>query len=155
TFTMKFLGHDVDGRTGPEKSLALGAGRSVTYPDLLGTVFGLSEAYGAIQIRSTNASLAITSQTSTPAHNGTYGQSVPAFTQDDLVAVGSLRVFPLIREDDLFRTNLVLLNAADFAVEVEAKLVASDGKELGVTRYSLPPLGMTQINRLPLDFGVT
>ena len=156
TFTLKFLSHDVDGRPADEKALALAAGKSVTDPDLLGTVFGIAEGYGAIQIYSANASLAINSQTSTPAPSGTHGQSVPTFTSGDLVVTGSPRVFPLIREDDIFRTNLVLTNAVDFAIEVEARLFSFDGKELGgVRRYGLPPLGMTQINRLPLDFGVT
>lgn len=154
TFTLKFLGHDVDGRSGTEKSVLLAAGKSARYPDVLGTVFGLSEDYGAIQVNSPNARLAFSSQTSTPGANGTYGQSVPAFTSDDLIQAGLPRTFPLIREEDVYRTNLVLTNAADFALEVEARLLRFDGEELGVRRYSLPPLGMSQINRVPLDFGV-
>src|ERR1035437_3329754 len=38
--TLKFLGHDKDGTTGATSTLNLAAGASVTYPDVLGSVFG-------------------------------------------------------------------------------------------------------------------
>ncbi len=51
-FTMKFLGHDQDGSSGPEQTFNLEAGRSVTYFDVLGSVFGQTSNYGAIRIAS-------------------------------------------------------------------------------------------------------
>ena len=63
---VRFLGHDADGRSGADRSFLLAAGRSVTYADVLGSLFGYGEAWGAVQLRSASPSLVATSQTWTP-----------------------------------------------------------------------------------------
>ena len=155
SFTLKFLGHDTDGRDGAEKTFSLAAGRSATYADVLGSVFGLSGTYGAVRISSDSGAIAVTSQTSTPAPGGgTFGQSVPAFAEADLVRAGEARTILAVREDASFRTNLVLANATDAALDVDASLVAEDGALLGTRRVPLPPAGMTQVSRVVRELGV-
>lgn len=155
TFTLKFLGNGVDGRSGAEQTFALGAGKSATYADVLGGVFGLTSAFGAIQVKADTAALAVSSQTWTPGGGGTFGQSVPAAGASDLIASGGTRSISAVREDTSFRTNLVLANAGETSVDVDVTLVGDDGATLKAKRYTLPPLGMTQVSRVVADLGVT
>ena len=155
TLGIRFLGHDGDGTGGPEKSFSLAAGKGVTYTDLLGSVFGLTSGYGAIRISSSTAALAVSSQTSTPAGGGgTFGQSVPAFSDAELVRTGMPRTILGVREDAAFRTNLILANATETALDVDVALVSEAGAPLGSKRVPLPPLGMTQVSRVVRDLGV-
>lgn len=151
---LKFLDHDVDGRNGAEQSFSLAAGRSVTYADVLGSVFGVSSGYGAIRVASSSAALAVAGQTSTPSPGGgTFGQSVPAVGAADLVGAAPRSILG-VREDAAFRTNLILANATETPLDVDVALVAETGASLGTKRYARPPLGMTQVTRVVRDLGV-
>ncbi len=154
-FTMRFLGHDADGRTGSVKTMGVGAGKTVTYTDVLGSVFGMSTGYGAIRIVADGAGLVVMGQTSTPGAGGTVGQSVPAFRSTDLVRQGSPQVITPVQNDAAFRTNLILANANESALDVDVSLVSDAGKLLGARTYSLPPLGMTQVTGVVKDLGVS
>lgn len=153
---LKFLGNGTDGRQGTEILSFLGAGKSVTYVDVLGSVFGLSSGFGALRIASSSPSINIVGQTSTPASGGgTYGQSVPAFGSADQITNGTVRTITAIAETDSFRTNLILANATEFESVVDVSFLSDTGTTLGSKSYSLPPLGMTQITRIVRDMGVT
>ena len=155
TLGLKFLGHDTDGRAGAEKSVTLGGGKAVTWADVLGSVFGLSTDWGAVRVASSTPSLFVSGQTSTPDPSaGTYGQSVPAFADGDLVRAGSSRTILGVREDAAFRTNLVLSNATESSLDVDVALVADTGATLATGRWSLFPLGMTQVTRVVRELGV-
>ncbi len=164
-YTMKFLGHDADGTNGP-KSLeyTLGSNQSVTYEDVLGSVFGQPDrSYGAIQVNASVSTLAILGQTATPVltdwascvATGSFGQSVPAFASADLVSAGSPKVIVGVREDATFRTNLILTNAGTASVDVAATLFAPSGAVLGSATWTLPPLGMTQRTQFARELGAT
>ena len=155
TLWVRFLGHDADGRSGPERTFLLAAGRSVTWADLLGSLFGLGDAWGAVQLRSASASLVATSQTSTPGGGGTFGQSVPLVAETELVRSGTTRTIPAVREDASFRTNLVLANGGTSAVDVAVSLVSETGATLGARTWSLLPLGMTQVSHVARALGVS
>ena len=154
-FTIQFLGHDADGRTGPTSTLRLASNRAVTYTDVLGSLFGVTTGYGAIRITSDSASLKVAGLTSTPPPDGrgSVGQSVPAFTDASYATPASPRSLIGLREDATFRTNLVLANASDFAVQVVLSLVGSDGVTLGTATRDLPPLGMTQVPSVVTALG--
>ncbi|MFN7989646.1 MAG: metallophosphoesterase [Thermoanaerobaculia bacterium] len=156
SLTLKFLGHDADGTGGDEKSFSLAAGKSVTWGDVLGSVFGRATGWGAILLASSSPSLAVAGQTYTPhPGGGTFGQSVPAFASADLVKAGTPRAIVGVREDGAFRTNLILANATASSLDVDVSLVSEGGAALASKRYSLPPLGMTQVTRLVRDLGVS
>jgi hypothetical protein len=154
SLSLRFLGHDAEGGAGPVVSAALASGRSVTYDDVLASVFGLGKGWGAILVTSTAASLAVVAQTSTPGGGGTFGQAVPAFSEGDLVRVGVVRSIPAVREDREFRTNLVLVNATDAPLDVDVTLLDSAGASLAWRRVPLLPLGMTQLTRVVRELGV-
>lgn len=155
TLFVRFLGHDADGRAGSERTLGLAAGLSVTYVDVLGSLFGQGSAWGAIQLRSASPSLLVTSETSTPGGGGTYGQAVPAVLESDLVRNGAARTIAAVRENGSFRTNLVLANATEGPLSVDVALVSEAGATLGSRRFELLPLGMTQVSRVVRELGVS
>jgi hypothetical protein len=72
----------------------------------------------------------------------------------DLVRAGTPQVIHAIRQDAAFRTNLVLANATEAALDVDVALVGEDGTQLATKRYSLAPLGMTQVSGVVRDLGV-
>jgi photosystem II stability/assembly factor-like uncharacterized protein len=154
SFTMKFLGHDQDGSAGPEQTFNLESGRSVTYFDVLGTVFGQISSFGAIRITSDSPALDIVSVTSTPGFDGTLSQTIPAVFSSDLIPAGSSRSILYIRQGDGFRSNLVLASNADIPTTVDVSLISPEGVTLATKAYSVPPKGMTQIGRVVRDMGV-
>ena len=159
SFTLKFLGHDQDGTSGPERTFAVPAGATTTFADVLGSVFSQASAYGALRISSASPSLVAIAETSTPGFGGTFGQSVPGFGEHSrldtrYIVSGTVRSIAAVREDAAFRTNLVLANATAAAVDVDVALVGADGGSLGSKRYTLPPLGMTQVSRVVREFGI-
>jgi len=153
--TVKFLGHDADGRGGTQKSVTLAAGKAVTWEDVLGGLFGLTSGYGAIRVVSPDVPLVVAGETSTPGPaGGTFGQSVPASGADGLVENGAPRSIAGIREDAKFRTNLVLANATEADVVVDVRLLSATGAPLAAGSWTLPPLGMTQVTQVVRDLGV-
>jgi acetyl esterase/lipase len=151
---LRFLGHDADGTTGPSRSVSLAAGRSLAYEDVLADVFGVAEGYGGLLVSSPAPGLVVLAQTSTPGAGGSYGQAVPAFAEADLVTEARSLTIPGVREDDSFRTNLVLANATESEVEVDVAFVDPGGATLATRRLALSPLGMTQATRVARSMGV-
>lgn len=153
--TVKFLGHDVDGRNGVEKTVNVGAGQAVSFEDVLGSLFGIGSGYGALRVSSTSA-LAVLGQTFTPGPSGgTFGQSVPAMGEDDWIDGLNPRAIAAVREDARFRTNLILANASTTSLQVNVALLDATGAQLASKSYTLLPLGMTQVTQVVRDLGVT
>jgi hypothetical protein len=150
--TLKFLGHDGDGRSGDEKSLSVRGGAVVDLPDVLGTLFGRIQDFGAIKITTSSASVGVESETSTPSSGGTVGQALPAFGPADFVGAAPKTLAP-VRENALFRTNLVLANATEAPLTAHVVLYAADGTLIGSRDADLPPLAMTQINHVASALG--
>jgi len=158
--TVKFLGHDTDGRSGEEKPVIIPAGVLVEYPDVLKSLFGRDLDWGAILVTSSSMSVSVQSETSTPAvSRGSVGQALPALGPPDYASATPKTLAP-VRENAFFRTNLVLANPTEIPVTVHVALFAADGAPLGAQDVSLPPLGMTQLSGIaallgaaPLDTG--
>ena len=154
SFTLKFLGNNQDGSDGPEKSFNLDPGKSRTFVDVLGSEFNETSNFGAIRITSNSSTLDVVSVTSTPGFGGTFGQTIPAVSFADLISAGSSRSILYIREGDGFRSNLILASGSFVSTDVEVALVSPAGATLATKTYSVPPNGMTQINRVVRDMGV-
>jgi hypothetical protein len=95
--------------------------QSVTYEDVLGSVFSLANGnYGAIRVTANVPSLNVLGQTATPVltdwkscvSSGFFGQSVPAVPASGLITAGTTRFHRGIRDDAAFRTNLILATPA-------------------------------------------
>ncbi len=155
SFTLKFLGNNRDGSSGPEKTFNLEPGKSTTFFDILSSVFNQTNDFGAIRITSSTSLLDVVSVTSTRGFGGTLGQSIPALSESDLIPAGSTRSILYIREGDGFRSNLVLASNAPTSTTVDALLVSAAGAVLATKSYSVPPDGTIQINRFVRDMGVS
>ncbi len=153
--SLRFLGHERDGRTGVEKSFTLAAGATIGYADVLSSAFALSDDYGAILISSNVATLVVESTTSTPGGGGEFGQGLRATGRNELVGDDHARSLVGVRDDSRFRTNLVLANAVEAAIDVDLNLFAGDGSVLGSLRVHLEPLGMKQVNEVSRALGAT
>lgn len=153
TATVKFLGHSGDGRGGPERSVTLGPGEAQRWSDVLGSLFGLVADWGPILVRSESSALVVQGETSTPGGGGTYGQSVPAFAPADLVGATPRSILG-VRQDGSFRTNLMLANATEGAIDVDVAVVAASGATLASSRVAVGPLSFAQRN-VANDLGVS
>ncbi len=119
---LQFLDNNQDGRNGIQKTLTVAAGKSAVFSDVLGTLFGVTDGYGAIRVTSASGALAIESQTSTRSLNGgSYGQSVPAMRHEEWIVHGMPRTLVGIREDSQFRTNLIVTNATEELIEADVR----------------------------------
>ena len=153
--SLRFLGHDRDGRTGAQKSFTLAAGATISFTDVLSSAFALTDDYGAILISSNVATLVVESTTSTPGGGGEFGQGLRATERNELVGDDHARSLVGVRDDSSFRTNLVLTNAVEKEIDVDLNLFAGDGSVLGSLRVHLAPLGMTQVNGVSGALGAT
>ncbi len=153
--SLRFLGHDRDGRTGPETGFTLAAGATRVIPDVLSTSFGLGDDYGAILVSSNVATLVVESTTSTPGGGGEFGQGLRASGRNDLVGDDHARSIVGVRDDSLFRTNLILTNAVEKAIDVDLNLFGTDGGVLGSLRVRLEPLGLKQVNEVSRALGAS
>jgi hypothetical protein len=151
---MRFLGHDVDGTTGPSVTWVIPAGQSFDYGDVLASVYGSTDAWGALEISADTSLLNITSQTSTPAPGGgTFGQSVPGVPAASFIRQGSSGTITGLREDSAFRTNLILANATDGQVIVHGELYDDMRNRIGAGfDFILPTLGMVQSSHVIQNF---
>ncbi|MEO8053839.1 MAG: PA domain-containing protein [Acidobacteriota bacterium] len=153
--TLKFLGHDGDGRTGAEVTRVVQAGQTVTYTDVLASLFGVSSGFGAIRINADTNNLRVVSQTSTPPPSGigTFGQAVPAATGNDFVTTAAAKALFSLRQDAAFRTNAVIANATEAAAHIDLALFNASGVQIGSGSADLNPLEMRQISGVVTNLG--
>jgi hypothetical protein len=150
--TLKFLPHD-----------AAASPQEFTYPVRAGqTLSGVEtnleanfrDGWGSILMTSSSSSIFLQSETSAffPGGGGSVGQALGAFVPADFAGATPKTLAP-IREDAAFRTNLVLANATEVALVAHVVLFAADGTPIGTRDVDLPPLGVTQLNRVAAILG--
>lgn len=144
---LKFLGHDGNGAAGQEVSYTIPARSTLTRPDVLSSVFGRERDWGPILVRSTVTTLVVQGQTSTPAPTGagTYGQSVPALGASETVG-SSTRTLTGVRQDEYFRTNIVLANMKDTAAAISLRVLLADGITVTEFPVTVGAYGFLQLN---------
>ena len=155
SYTLRFLGHDADGTAGPSSNFTLSAGKSVTYQDVVSSVFDQSGSYGAILVTASTPDLSVYGQVLAQTSTGHIGQGLPAVSDAGYIRPGQARSLLAIREDARARTNLVLANATSASLDVTLALVSEAGEALGSAVVTLPPLGMTQLNSVARSLGAS
>ena len=155
--TLRFLGNGDDTRGSPEKAFTLQPFESVTIPDVLSALFGLTDGYGAVHILCSADRLVVRSRTSTPGPGGTVGDNVPgvplsAFFTD---RASERPVLVGLVENYEFRSNIVLVNGATAPITVQVTASDPSGAILGEKAYTIPTRGMIQDSRFLLrpEFG--
>ena len=113
--------------------------QSVTYPNVLRDVFGMTAGSGAIAIEAVGAAatpdLKITSRTFNDAASGTYGLAVPDVFASELQQ--TLYLTGLASTTD-FRTNLGLVNRGEAPVAAALTLYGAGGNVLASSSLSIP-----------------
>ncbi len=152
--SIKFLGHDGNGPSGPEQVSSISPRSTRTWLDVPGSIFGREADWDPILIRATVATLVARGQTWTASPTGgSYGQSVRAIGTAE--AIGSTaKVIAGIRQDSLFRTNIVLANMKESNATVTVSLLLPDGTTATLQTVSIGPLGFLQLN-VKDNLGVT
>ncbi|HEV7570250.1 MAG TPA: PKD domain-containing protein [Thermoanaerobaculia bacterium] len=121
------------------RSLFLGVNQSITYANALNDLFGLSNGAGAIAIEASSATttpaIRITSRTFTTGTVGTYGQSVPNVSSDDLT---STLLLTGLESDANFRTNIGLVNRSALPVNAGLTLYDANGNVVATTSVTVP-----------------
>lgn len=153
--TLRFLGHDEDGHSGPLAELTLAAGETRIVTDVLGSLFGLGSGYGAIRATSPSSRIDLRTETSTPGPGGSYGHAVPALPREDWIEGTVTRVLGPVSETASERTNLVLVNGNEAPLSVTVALRSTEGAILASRNVDLPPRGMTQLSRVVRGLGIT
>ncbi len=155
--TLKFLGNSRDGTSGPEKSFTLDPFQTVTYADVLSSVFGIADDAGALEVLTPSDQLTVRSRTFTAAAGGTVGDGMPGVRQGSFFTDQTTPVPVLIglTEDGRFRSNLILVNGTASPLDVRVDAIDASGAAIGNRTYTLPPLGMIQDSRflIEAEFG--
>ncbi len=133
------------GGSAQSRTISLAAGRSISWQNILASLFGLADGAGALRIESDSASgipdLRVASRTYTDGPDGTYGQfveSVPGeSTPARLLLTG-------VEWSTRFRTNIGLVNRSSQFITTTLTLYASSGGVLGQTTLTLPPNSFQQ-----------
>jgi uncharacterized repeat protein (TIGR01451 family) len=139
----------------------LGPDGSARYPNILGDLFDLEEAFGAIGVVVDSEHALLISRTYNQPQGkaaGTFGQGVPGLADDDMTATGERQRILFMTENDVFRANVGCQNGVPKAVQVTMELFAADGTSLEVRALDLAPWGNRQVNRIfkdyqPIDVG--
>jgi len=121
------------------RSLFLGVNQSISFSNALNDLFGISNGAGAVAIEASSATttpaIRITSRTFTSGSVGTYGQSVPNVSSDDLT---STLLLTGIESDANFRTNIGLVNRSALPVNAGLTLYDADGNVVATTTVTVP-----------------
>jgi hypothetical protein len=152
---VSFLEHDRDNSLAPSVILTIGPHQTLHIDDVLGSLFNLSETYGALAVESSDFAKLVVSErisTASAAGPGTVGQQVDAIPDEGFFAHGSILG---LRQDSGFRSNVGLFNPEPFWTTVTLTLRRADGSAIGETRIVVPPLGYVQRNLADLFPDVT
>jgi len=155
------------GAPGPEKLIELPP-NSMAYSDnLLEDLYGI-EGSGALLVATfaednpelpddvLSRSFIVTSDTYNNTGNGTYGQTIPGVWSGllDYDSDSISSVVPIVRNADIWRTNVGAVNLGSCSVDVLVNVYDGDGNTvLSQARMPVPPYGHNQLP-LPVEIEV-
>jgi subtilisin family serine protease len=123
-------------------TLTLGPHQQITWTDVLGTLFGITQDKGMIVVDTTQPVQAlsrtyslITSTTSAQ----TFGQAYVGMLASQALPNGKVGYLASLRSDGQFRTNLEFLNASQVATDVAVVFYSNAGTQIGTLTVTVPP----------------
>jgi outer membrane protein assembly factor BamB len=123
------------GATMQVRNVALAAGETVEWEDVLVSLFGLSASTsnkGSIHISSNHPPFA-SSRTFNQGTTGTFGQYCPALKSKDAITDGQTGTILQLKKTSAFRSNLGVQNLGASSVSVAVKLYNGGGVQVGST----------------------
>ncbi|HEY0590520.1 MAG TPA: hypothetical protein VGF40_02030, partial [Thermoanaerobaculia bacterium] len=130
-----------------ERDLALAAGASLSYEDVLSTLFGATAGTGQLRVATDLPAWVASSRAWSAAQLGTYGQWMPALAPPDAVGAGEGRLAILqLVNDDRFRTNLGLTEIGGLPARATIRVADATGREVWALPVELAPREQRQIS---------
>jgi uncharacterized repeat protein (TIGR01451 family) len=122
----------------------------------LNTLFGLTNAGGALHITTdNNAPLVATARTYNQTSTGTYGQFIPAVTASEAVGKGGRALQILqVEESDRFRSNIGITEVTGKKATVEVSAVTPDSKFAVTGTFDLAPNEYRQYSSMLKSLGL-
>ena len=133
------------------EAFMLAPGHGVRYSNVLDSVFGLSDAVGAVAVLADTANALVMSRTYSQVTGdspSTFGQSMPGVAADGMITTGQRRRILFLTENQDYRANLGCQNGTASPVTVSAQLFSSDGALLATRSLDLKPRSNDQLNGL-------
>jgi hypothetical protein len=136
--------------------IALAAGQSVRYENVLATAFGLGpDSLGALKLMATTESVIGLSRTyNIPAGKtaGTFGQGLPAIRATEMIAGTEPQRIIFLSENDDSRANVGCVNGSSEPLRINIGVFDAEGSPLETRTMDLGPWSNNQINRVFRDY---
>jgi hypothetical protein len=150
TVWLELLLRDRDNSAGlPVTQVAIPAGSAIRVPDVVRTLHREGAA-GALRVVVESGEVVVSSRTYTAGRGESFGQVIPAFSEDKAIVSDKLAFLPGLRyaaaNGDGYRCNLGVVNLSPSEIAVTANLFRADGRSLGEISFQLPPFGALQEN---------
>ncbi len=143
SFHLTWLPRDLAAR---EREIELAAGASVSYQDLLATLFGAEAGTGQLRIETDLPAWVASSRAWSAAQLGTYGQWMPALRPADAGVTGERFAIPQLANDAGFRTNIGVSEIAGRSARATIRVADAGGREIWSASVALEPWEQRQIS---------
>ncbi len=153
TYRLLWLPRDEDNLFPLEsETFSIGPHESIRYRNAVHEIFGLEpDAVGAVEIEASGPELLFMSRTYTLGQggSGTFGQSMPAVSEHDMIPAMERHLIVFASEDDDARTNVACQAACRFQyTPVAVDLYAADGSYLRRKAMVLKTVGNLQLDHV-------
>ncbi len=134
----------------------LESSQTLSIPNILKILFGLTEGVGAILItpQQANSNLLTTSRTYNLTEEGTYGQFIKGYSVNDFITSGEKGYLLGLQKDSRMRTN-VGFNSLSEGANLKISLYKGDGTLLASKEKALQANSHYQINDIFADLNVS
>jgi len=150
-FSIALLPMGQDNSSPETISFSLQPRSSTGYEDALDGLFDYTGS-AALRVISTSGDLVVSSRTYNNQPEGTYGQFIDGYSEDETLVAGQEgRLIGLSYSSNRsagYRTNIGFANACGATVTVVITLYAADGSEIGQTTVDLAPFSYDQVTNI-------
>jgi hypothetical protein len=149
TVYLSFLDRDANNNGATELPVEISPRQAAAYDDVLASLFGLSNAAGAIRMRSSSLFYATSRTYNEGGPDGTFGSFCPGLSPDDALTRGILLQVANDPADTGFRSNVGFANPGLSSVDVTVRVYNADtGELIGTKERELKPRTFSQINNV-------
>ncbi len=154
SFSVDLLPKRQDNSAPETVSFSLEPFSSVGYDDALDGLFDFSGT-AALRVRATRGDLVVGSRTYNDQPEGTYGQFIAGFPEDEALLMGGQGLLIGLSHGADYRTNIGFASACGAPISVNVTLYAADGAQLGQATVELAPYSYEQVTDIFADFSTT
>ena len=150
TVDVSFLQRGVANQSPIHSTMTVKEGQTVTVNDVLFTLFGFEEAFGALRITSSEG-IVVAARSYNLTEAGladSQGQFMAALPVELAIGAGESASVPGITQpaDGSFRSNFAVVEATGAAVDIDVRLFNPAGRSIATKSFSLEPYEPKQIN---------